>query len=263
MLSQSLLPLLLLHITSIFHRLFSPSHIHPTALLRTTLILLDTSLKTNNMARRDDWLSFCTRALILALSAAIIFLICTTTKIDVLLAKKYCNEEPYSLRWKEKQILQNSPTTFAPCQISAEVPQQPLFTSDRANTEGQILSSEQSNEDQNTIQARTMEEEMENPEMENPMERSAMESLTACLVNGDCGLGYGCFEGVCKPGCSTHSECPSGYECRYGRWGYRCFEKTGWHRECREHLRVCSRHLQCCSGVCERRRGDMLCRSVV
>ena len=99
-------------------------------------------------------------------------------------------------------------------------------------------------------------------EVDTPEPDSEVEGSLICLVNGDCGLGYACYEGRCKPGCSKHQDCPSGYQCRYGRYGYRCFEKTGWHRECRAHLRVCSRHLQCCSGLCERRRGDMLCRVV-
>lgn len=97
-----------------------------------------------------------------------------------------------------------------------------------------------------------------------PETGSEVESSVGCLANGDCGLGYACYEGRCKPGCSKHQDCLSGYECLYGRYGYRCFEKTGWHRECREHLRVCSRHLQCCSGRCAKGKGgDMLCRSVV
>lgn len=92
------------------------------------------------------------------------------------------------------------------------------------------------------------------------------QSQFGCLNNGDCGLGYECFEGRCRPGCSKHQDCPFGYECRYGRYGYRCFEKTGWHRECREHLRFCNRHGQCCSGWCGRGRGKgkgvLMCRKI-
>lgn len=97
------------------------------------------------------------------------------------------------------------------------------------------------------------------------LSRKEIESFFTCFVNSDCGLGYGCFEGRCKPGCSKHQDCPRGYECQYGRWGYRCFEKKGWHRECRVHLRLCSRHHQCCSGYCGRgAKGKVLmCRPVV
>lgn len=86
--------------------------------------------------------------------------------------------------------------------------------------------------------------------------------LHACLLNGDCGLGYMCFKGQCRPGCSKHLDCPNGYECRYGRYGYRCFEKKGWHRECKVHLRFCWRHHQCCSGYCGRKsKGkSLMCR---
>ena len=89
-----------------------------------------------------------------------------------------------------------------------------------------------------------------------------IEPFEICRVNGDCGLGYRCLKGLCRPGCSKHLDCPKWYECRYGRYGHRCFEKTGWHRECRFHLRFCSRHSQCCSGYCGRRsKGkELMCR---
>jgi hypothetical protein len=75
----------------------------------------------------------------------------------------------------------------------------------------------------------------------------------SCLVNGDCGSGYQCYEGWCYLGCDKHQDCPKGYQCDYGRWGYRCFTKKGPHRECREHLAFCTWDVQCCSGVCGRR----------
>ena len=82
-----------------------------------------------------------------------------------------------------------------------------------------------------------------------------------CEINTECPPGYRCLEASCVRGCDSTEDCPDRYHCKYGRYGYRCFEKTGRHRECMEHGHFCRRHSQCCTGYCGRRSkgGDFLC----
>jgi hypothetical protein len=82
-----------------------------------------------------------------------------------------------------------------------------------------------------------------------------------CEINTECPPGYRCLEASCVRGCDSTEDCPDKYHCKYGRYGYRCFEETGRHRECMEHGHFCRRHLQCCTGYCGRRSkgGDFLC----
>jgi hypothetical protein len=82
-----------------------------------------------------------------------------------------------------------------------------------------------------------------------------------CEINAECPPGYRCLEASCVRGCDSTEDCPDRYHCKYGRYGYRCFEKTGRHRECMEHGHFCRRNSQCCTGFCGRRPkgGDFLC----
>jgi hypothetical protein len=124
---------------------------------------------------------------------------------------------------------------------------------------------EVSDREENTEEETNIQEEEIKPEdlkINADFESMELEALHACFVNGDCGSGYQCFKGQCRPGCSNDLDCPKGYECRYGRYGHRCFQRKGWHRECKVHLRFCFRHSQCCSGYCSRRfKGQaLMCR---
>jgi hypothetical protein len=82
-----------------------------------------------------------------------------------------------------------------------------------------------------------------------------------CETNTECPRGYRCLDATCVRGCDYTDDCPNDYHCKYGRYGYRCFEKPGRSRECKAHGQFCRRHSHCCTGYCGRRsKGrDLLC----